>query len=161
MLDRRRDALVVRSPQRGRVLTWNPIETLSGQPVRRGQALLTVADPSGPWIAELRIDEDEAGYVRSAIDSAHSAANDRTLTIEVRAASVPDDRMAAKLITLAERSEHDPVWGTGLRAEARLIETPATATLGPGTAASARIPCGRRPLGFVWFRDVIDAWRNW
>jgi hypothetical protein len=29
-----------------------------------------------------------------------------------------------------------------------------------GTSATARVHCGRRPIGYVWLHDLIDAVRT-
>jgi hypothetical protein len=31
----------------------------------------------------------------------------------------------------------------------------------PGATARARIYCGRRPIGYVWLHDLMDAFWTW
>jgi hypothetical protein len=67
---------------------------------------------------------------------------------------------------------HGSLAGVGLRTEIGQREgafIPATvafdrdqgAPLIPGAGVTAKIHCGRRPLGYVWFHDLLDAVRSW
>lgn len=156
ILEQRRAALVLRSPIAGQVLTWNVLEQLAGQPVRRGQLLLSLADPQQAWLAEGRLGEESVGYVRETLAKAGG-----TLPAQVRTITDPDTVLPGTLRELAVRSETDPVWGTGVRAVVSLDHLPEHVTFSPGTEATLRIPCGERAWGFVLFRDVIDGVRRW
>jgi len=155
IIDHRRAALVLRSPIAGQVLTWNVFEQLAGQPVRRGQLLLSLADPNQAWLAEGRIGEDSVGYVRAALGESGG-----TLPTQVRTIIDPDTTLAGTLRELSIRSETDSVWGTGVRAVVSL-DPMLEKSFSPGTEATLRIPCGERSWGFVLFRDVIDGVRRW
>jgi biotin carboxyl carrier protein len=156
IIDQRRAALVVRSPIAGQVLTWNVLEQLAGQPVRRGQLLLSLADPNQAWLAEGRIGEESVGYVRDALEKSGGA-----IPTQVRTLIDPKTVIPGTLRELSVRSETDPVWGTGVRATVSLEALKEQQTFSPGTEATLRIPCGERAWGFVLFRDVIDGVRRW
>lgn len=156
IIDERRAALVLRSPIAGQVLTWNVLEQLAGQPVRRGQLLLSLADPNQAWLAEGRLGEESVGYVRTALEQAGG-----TLPTQVRTIIDPDTTLAGTLRELSVRSETDAVWGTGVRALVTLDDPAKQNSFSPGTEATLRIPCGERAWGFVLFRDVIDGVRRW
>jgi len=55
--------LNVKSPINGIVITWDLRNRLIHRPVQRGQVLLRVADPSGPWQLELKMPEKRMGYL--------------------------------------------------------------------------------------------------
>ena len=63
---KRIDELSVRSPIDGVVVTWDLKNRLSGRPVQRGQTLLRVADPKGPWQLELQLPDNDVGFLTSA-----------------------------------------------------------------------------------------------
>ena len=65
LMTERKD-LELRSPIAGTVLTWNAKDLLAARPVTRGQALLTVDDLSGPWVAELQVADNRIGHVLDA-----------------------------------------------------------------------------------------------
>ncbi len=69
ILEREQHALTVKSPITGVVLTWETDERLDARPVRRGQRLLTVAQPDGDWLLELFVPDRSIGHVLAAQQS--------------------------------------------------------------------------------------------
>ena len=55
--------LDVKSPINGLVVTWDLQNRLIHRPVQRGQVLLRVANPDGPWQLELHMPENRIGHV--------------------------------------------------------------------------------------------------
>ena len=55
--------LEVKSPINGLVVTWDLRNRLIHRPVQRGQVLLRVADPDGPWQLELHMPENRVGDI--------------------------------------------------------------------------------------------------
>ncbi|MEN6556766.1 MAG: HlyD family efflux transporter periplasmic adaptor subunit, partial [Thermoguttaceae bacterium] len=55
--------LAVRSPLDGVVVTWDLKNRLMYRTVQRGQVLLRVADPNGPWQLELTMPEHRMGHL--------------------------------------------------------------------------------------------------
>ncbi|MEN6404975.1 MAG: biotin/lipoyl-binding protein [Thermoguttaceae bacterium] len=55
--------LAVKSPLDGIVVTWDLKNRLIYRPVQRGQVLLRVADPNGPWQLELKMPEHRMGHL--------------------------------------------------------------------------------------------------
>ena len=55
--------LEVRSPIDGEIVTWDLRNRLLDRPVQRGQVLLRVADPDGPWQLELHMPENRMGHI--------------------------------------------------------------------------------------------------
>jgi len=58
--------LSIKSPIKGQVVTWELRNRLIHRPVQRGQVLMRVADPSGPWLLELHMPENRMGHVAQA-----------------------------------------------------------------------------------------------
>lgn len=58
--------LSVNSPINGEVVTWDVRNRLINRPVQRGQILLRVADPEGPWQLELHMPEHRMGHIMQA-----------------------------------------------------------------------------------------------
>ena len=55
--------LTIKSPLNGQVVTWDLRNRLISRPVQRGQVLMRVADPAGPWHLELHMPENRMGHV--------------------------------------------------------------------------------------------------
>ena len=141
----RRESLVVRSPAAGRVLTWEIDRRLQTRPVARGQRLLSIAEVDGPWQVELRLPDNLLGHLEASRDSHH---------LRYRLATAPAVEQTAVITEIAGSVTSID----GGRPMARLV-----APLGrsrqlthPGVTVTGHIDCGRRPLGFVWFHEIID-----
>ena len=163
ILDSRLASMTIAAPFNGKVLTWNAKARLQGRPVKQGDSLLTIAETNGNWRADLRLSETNTTYVPSVAEL-----KEKPIEVELRLATAPEAKLFATLHSRAIRSETDPTWGTGIRSEAELNlsadELSNALNVGyltPGTEVNAKIPCGKRALGFVLFRDLWDAWRRW
>jgi biotin carboxyl carrier protein len=148
-----RDELNVSSPLTGVVLTWNPHQLLDDRPVKQGQLLLTVADPSGPWILELRVPDREAGHVL-----AGRKRNQSDLPVTFLLASDPAVTHRGHLERLAVAT--DPAGGRPAVDAVVAIDDSLPTDARAGTHVVARIHCGRRSIGYVWLHDLIDFVRT-
>ena len=85
--------LEVRSPIAGQVVTWKVNDRLIHRPVQRGQTLLRVADPEGPWQLELHMPDDRMGYIAAAMEKLkkenEAAGEDRGLPVTYILATDP------------------------------------------------------------------------
>jgi multidrug efflux pump subunit AcrA (membrane-fusion protein)/GAF domain-containing protein len=144
--------LHVTSPIAGQVLTWDLPQLLQGRPVHRGQALMTIADPGGPWDIELEIPDRDAGHVLEAQQSAAGA----SLPVIYRLATDPNVSHATAVDRVGQSIERTAAGEPALRVVAgvRLGEL---ANTRPGATVLAKIHCGRRSLAYVWLRDVYYA----
>ena len=55
--------LEVQSPIAGEIVTWDVRNQLRTRPVHEGDALMRVADPTGPWQLELHMPENRMGHI--------------------------------------------------------------------------------------------------
>ena len=141
--------LELKSPIDGQVLTWNVRQLLEARPVRRGQRLLTVADPTGDWVLELSVADREIGHILDALIRLGGE-----LPVRFSLATQPATSYTGRLVAVAERTDV-----SGDRAIVPLLVRIDSSTVTPlrsGSEVAASIDCGRRSLGYVWFRDVID-----
>jgi hypothetical protein len=153
LIDQQKE-LKIRSPADGTVLTWDIARTLAQRPVNRGDRLMTVADLDGPWEVALGIDDAEAGHVLAA-----QANNARNLPVSFILVGQSGTRFAGRLREIHTSTEVDdegravvPAWvelDDGNVPEAR-----------PGARVDAKIDCGQRPLGYVWFRGLWEVIRS-
>lgn len=154
LLRRQREQLTVRSPMRGQVLTWDVKPLLEARPVQRGQVLMTVADLEGPWIVELQIADDEAGHVIEARQRSRGP-----LPVSFMLATDSSATYQGSLERIGMRTELDsgdrPVVTAMVTVDKRQL-----AELRPGATVIARIDCGRRSLGYVWFHGLLEALRS-
>lgn len=154
LIERERRALVVRSPIAGRVVTWDLDQRLHDRPIERGDLLLEVARFDGPWRLRLDVPDDEFGHLRD------TRSNDEGLRVEYALATEPESMHEATIDRIAMTTDLDRDGEAIVRAEVRLEPT-AVPVARPGATVVARIHCGRRPLGYVWFHEALHAVRTW
>ncbi|MFM8283093.1 MAG: efflux RND transporter periplasmic adaptor subunit [Planctomycetaceae bacterium] len=151
--DKRRE-LEVRSPIDGVVVTWQVAERLLLRPVEKGQVLLTVADKEGPWELELHLPDDRLGHVNEAALAARSAGRD--LQVDYILATDPGTRHRGAVKEIHELAEVRGESGNVALVRVRIDpDRHERQELGAGASVTARIGCGRRSLGYVWFHDVL------
>lgn len=147
--------LTVRSPIDGQILTWGVRELLEARPVRRGDVLMTVADLDGAWGLELQIPDDHVTHVLTARKKIGG-----DLKVSFVSASEPGVRRHGVLGAVAMRTEILEADRSVVLATAE-IDRGEISNLTPGTTVVARIHCGRRSIGYVWLRDLIEAVQTW
>lgn len=153
ILEHERTSLTVASPIDGVVLTWETDQRLEARPVRRGQRLLTVAQPAGEWMLELDVPDRKIGHVLAANESlprleiSYLIATDPTVTHRETVDSIA--------ISTEPHSGEEP----SVRVTARVDSSDAS-DLRPGSTVVAKIHCGERPIGYVWFHDLFESLRS-
>ena len=159
LLDRQRESLTLTSPIAGRVLTWGLAERLPGRPVARGQRLMTVADPAGPWTLELFVPDRHAGPLTARDD------DDEPLRATYLLATDPGPTYAVTIDHVDPSVEPHGFAAAGAAPEPSVRVTAELAAGDvpdprPGATVVARIACGERSLGYVWLHDLIDGVRG-
>jgi len=156
VLQEERQLLEVRSPIAGRLVTpRDDIDALAARPVRTGQQLLTVADIAGPWELKLQVPDRLIGHVQER----HAASADDQ-AVEFVLATDPRVQRLATVEEIALRAETDADGAATVVVTAR-VEASQLVDPRPGATVRARIECGRRGLGYVWFHQLVDRAAAW
>jgi multidrug efflux pump subunit AcrA (membrane-fusion protein) len=151
--------LEVRSPIDGVIVTWQVRDRLLLRPVEKGQVLMSVADKTGPWELEVHMPDDRLGHVNRA--AAESRAAGRDLSVDYIVATDPGTRHRGIVKEIHEQAEvHGEEGNTVLVRVTVDPERHEKEELGAGATVTARIACGKRPLGYVWFHDVLSFIRT-
>ncbi|TWT89880.1 hypothetical protein Mal64_02620 [Pseudobythopirellula maris] len=163
LYERDRQALTVRSPIAGRVISWRIEQKIDARPVERGQLLVSVVADDAPWRLELAAPDDRIGRLLAA--ERESA---EPLAVEFRLSTLGDKELTGRVVEIAA-SATAPV-GDGARPSVLvtvepdsplLSEAEGRRTLRPGETVLARVHCGQKPLGRVWLGDLVDALVTW
>jgi len=154
ILQQQKAELTVRSPIRGQVVTWQVENRLRARPVVRGQRLLEVADLAGPWVLELQLPEDRVQPVLDVSGSGQDPA-EVSFLLETEASTV----YRGRLRRVAMSAERDPQLGSRVLVTVDVPREPSL-PLRPGAGVIAKIHCGRRSLGYVWFADLWNKVRS-
>ena len=146
--------LAVRSPIEGVIVTWQVRDRLMLRPVEKGQVLLNVADKTGPWELEIHLPDDRLGHVNRAY--AETRAAGRELEVDYILATDPGTRHIGTVKEIHEQAEVRGEQGNTVLL--RITIDPSRhekEELGAGASVTARINCGKRPLGYVIFHDLV------
>lgn len=150
IVTKRLNQLTVTARMKGRIYGDRLRQTLLLRPVQRGQFLLEIADPAAGWQLHLRIPEAEIRYVLTALQEQQSE-----LAISYALETSPEVTRQATLTSLGEATDVDRRGDLSTLAIARPLETDFSDER-PGAGVVARIHCGQRAAGFVWFRRIIE-----
>jgi hypothetical protein len=120
---------------------------LLGQPVRRGQPLLSIVKPDGAWQLELRIPDRSLRHVLAAHDEG-------SVQVDFRLQMSPETTWSESMSSVAAVTDLDEFGRLSAFATAALTnEIPDRR---PGAGVVAKVHCGRRSLGYVWFRELLE-----
>jgi multidrug efflux pump subunit AcrA (membrane-fusion protein) len=150
LLEEQRLNLLVRSPLAGEVITWNLHPTLRKRPVQRGQQLMTVADLQGPWSLELFLADRHVGHFLKAQQQLG-----RPLEVAFTLATNPHEQIVGQVKKTAKSIQLEQQAGASLLVVVG-FDRDRVKFLQPGATVSAKIHCGRRPLGYVWLHDLWE-----
>ncbi|MCH7687197.1 MAG: HlyD family efflux transporter periplasmic adaptor subunit [Planctomycetes bacterium] len=150
-LQERVEKLTVRAPIAGVVVTFRLEQLLKDRPVRRGETLMEVMDDTGEWHVELEVAEKRMGHILRAQEKLKTL----NLSVEFVPATSSVDKYEGKLQEIATRSESSE---EGSVVEVIVsIDKSKLPNLRIGAEVSAKINCGERSAGYVFFGDVIEA----
>lgn len=156
VLQEERKLLEVRSPIAGKLVTpRDDIDALAARPVRTGQQLLTVADTAGPWELKLQVPDRLIGHVQER----HAASADDQ-AVEFIVATDPRVQRLATVEAIALRAETDADGAATVVVTAQ-VDAAQLVDPRPGATVRARIECGRKGLGYVWFHQLVDRVAAW
>jgi hypothetical protein len=143
--------LVVKADIRGVIATFQPQELLVGRPVERGQLLVEVMDPDGPWQIELEMPGHRLGRI---FDARHSQGVDG-LPVEFVLATAPEQTCRARLTNLATRAA---IGETGASTIPLIAAVDGSSISQPtvGAEVVARVDCGRTSVFYALFGDSIE-----
>ncbi len=146
--------LEVRSPITGVIVTWQVRDLLLLRPVEKGQVLMSVADKTGPWELEINMPDDRLGHVNRA--AAEAKKGNRDLTVDYILATDPGTRHHGTVRQIHEQAEVRGEEGNTVLVRVQIDPSKHDKEeLGAGASVTARIACGTRSLGYVWFHDVL------
>lgn len=154
----RKAELMIRSPIQGTVVSWDVEKNLRLRPIMTGQVLMEVADLEQNLVLEVELPEKREGHLDEYIAQQELSDSDE-LSVTYILATDPDEPMDAKLLidSIAKRADANEEHGAVIKMRA----DPDQATLRglqprPGAKVIAKIYCGRRSSGFVFFHEIYE-----
>jgi multidrug efflux pump subunit AcrA (membrane-fusion protein) len=158
LLNQKKDRLQIRSPIDGTVITPQPKRRLTNLPANSNLAVLEIVDNTGPWELDLKIPQNRIGYITKAMQ-----AQSEPLDVEFRLGTNPNIVLTGKLVSVSNRAVPSQAGHTEYKAivnangeQFRQLRD----ELRTGAGVTAKIHCGTRSLGFVWFYQILDWLRT-
>jgi multidrug efflux pump subunit AcrA (membrane-fusion protein) len=153
LLNEKKSKLEIRSPIDGRVVTWK-VQDLLNRPVSRGENLLEVADPTKDWELEVQMPEKRMGHIAEAATKSGGP-----LTVTFFLATNPSKEFTGKIEEIERSAEVRGEEGNTVLIRVGFDQTALRAAVSDpkiGASATAKVHCGKRALGYVWFHDLVD-----
>jgi len=138
------------APQRGQVVTWKVRDLLLQRPVVRGQALLTLANPDGPWELELYLPERRLTHMQKA------RANQKLLEATFVLSSHPGQTFRGQVVEVEQAAEVRGDEGNTVLVRVA-VNKGQLPPLHDQTTVTAKLNCGRTSIGYAWFCDLIET----
>jgi multidrug efflux pump subunit AcrA (membrane-fusion protein) len=146
---KKQEQLRVTSPISGQIVTWQVDQQLMRRPVRQGQVLMSVADPSGPWELEIHMPEDRMGHIAQA-----ASASNKPLAVNYILATDPGTSHVGTVTEIHTTAQVRGDEGSTVLLRVA-IDKSKLKDLRPGSSVSAKVDCGNRSVGYVWLHDLI------
>jgi multidrug efflux pump subunit AcrA (membrane-fusion protein) len=157
LLREKQAQLRVTAPQRGQVVTWKVRDLLLMRPVSRGQGLMTLADPEGPWELELYLPERRLKHVQSGgwgCPDGNPGAPPLRVTFIL--SSHPGQTFEGQVVEIEQTAEVRGDEGNTVLVRVA-VDKDQLPPLHDQTTVTARLHCGRTSIGFAWFCDLIET----
>jgi hypothetical protein len=148
--------LTIVAAEPGQVVTWKVEDLLFGRPVIRGQALMTLADPAGPWELELYLPERRLQHVQAAQAMPANSKERPPLDVVFTLASHPGSQFHGRVVEIEQTAEVRGDEGNTVLIRVA-IDKEELPPLHDQTTVTAKLYCGRTSIGYVWFCDLIET----
>ncbi len=163
LLNRKSEFQRINSPIDGTIVTSQPKRKLLDYPTSANLAVLEVADFDGTWQLELKIPQNKIGYVSQAMQDSKKENGNEELEVEFRIGTNPNLVLNGILRTVDRRATPSQDGTTEYQAfvdaDSEQFEK-LTEELRTGASVTAKIHCGKEPLGFVCFYQILDWLRT-
>jgi hypothetical protein len=150
LIQSQQHALTIRSLIDGTVDRWDLQQSLTARPVLHGQYLLDVISSDHGWTVELDLPEHHVNYVLD---------QPQRCRCFFRMRSNPTKTYEGVVDRIADVAHLNPSGHSVVRLTVP-IETDFAAEFRSGATVVAQLRCGRRAIGFVLFRGLVQWWRS-
>jgi multidrug efflux pump subunit AcrA (membrane-fusion protein) len=145
-------SLAIRAEHSGEVVTWQVEQALLRRPVQPGQALMTVVDPQGPWEVLLQLPERRLVHVDHALKQYPAD----QLQVTFMLSTSPGREFTGRVLEIERSAEVRGEDGNTVLVKVA-IDAAHLPPLRRDITVTAKLHCGRRSLGYVWFCDLLET----
>lgn len=157
LLDIKKKQLTVTSPIDGQIVTWQVRPLLIFRPVQQGNILMKVVEPQGKWELEVMMPENSMGFVNEA---RAKLAKGEDLTVKYITATDPGATHVGKIKEVHRTAEVRGEDGNTVMIKVEIDKNDIHDFLRPGANVTAKVHCGRAPIGYVWFHSLVSFFQS-
>lgn len=157
------EELIIRSPITGEIVKPFDVERqLMGRSLTTANTLMVVADLKGAWALEVNMEEDNMGHIAAAFQKAPTVEIDgrqvRKLDVEYILKSDPKNKLDGYLLQseVHDAAELHEEYGHSVLMLVQIDKNDITVDLLPGNEVTVRVKCGKKPIGYVLFHELIE-----
>jgi multidrug efflux pump subunit AcrA (membrane-fusion protein) len=155
--------LTVTSPVDGKIVTWKVRELIENRPVRKGQRLMEIADPSSHWELELYVPEAKMGHIVERLQKLRADDPEAQLEVTFILATHSEEKLHGQVYEIDTSAQVQGESGNTVRMvvafeqeDLKLLVADPANELKVGADVKAKILCGKRAIGYVWFSDLFE-----
>jgi biotin carboxyl carrier protein len=148
------EQLTVRSPIKGKIISWDIRKTLLNRPVETGQVLMTVAAADTDYEVELYMPERKMKHLTSAREDAKRANSEDDLDVVFILMTDPGVYHYGKLARVHGAAEPHEEHGNIVRLHVQPNDKLVNPR--PGATLTADVHCGRAPLLWNWLHEAWE-----
>jgi hypothetical protein len=156
LVRQKQQQLTIVARERGQVVTWKVEDLLLHRPVQRGQGLLTLADPKGPWELELYLPERRLTHVLGSHHAEREDYQGEDQDVTFTLASHPGQTFHGRVVEIEQAAEVRGEEGNTVLVRVA-VDRSELPPLHDQTTVTAKLHCGRTSLGYAWFCDLIET----
>lgn len=150
LFNERIESLLIRAPFQGHVVRRDAAHDLTDRPLQRGQKIAELIPLNVSWELELHIPQSHSAYLQTAF-----AQQENGLPVRYIINSESNTTYPATLKSIEQFTYNRN--GQLVQNAAVEVQLSDSSNAKSGTSVSARISCGRRSLGFIATRRIIET----
>jgi hypothetical protein len=158
----REEKLTVRSPKKGRIITWDAKRQLTNRPVETGQVLLTVAADDTEWEVELYMPERRVHHLVAYWDKLKAKDANAELDVDYILMTEPGHYHKGKVKDVHWTAEPHEQQGHMVRVrigdlkDLKNSQGFTSEIARPGASVTADVHCGTTVLGWALFHEAWE-----
>jgi multidrug resistance efflux pump len=158
LIRKQQEQLTVRSPIKGKVISWDVRKTLQNRPVETGQVLMTVAAENTDYHVELYMPERKMKHLANAREAVKRRNADADLEVVYILMTDPGVYHYGKLDRVHGAAEAHEEHGNMVRLHVKPDEPIPNPR--PGATLTADVHCGKAPLLWNWLHEAWEYFES-
>jgi multidrug resistance efflux pump len=155
LLNERQEKLTVRSPIKGKIITWDAKRQLENRPVETGQVLFTVAAENTDWEVELYMPERRVNHIARYRAEVKKNNPTQDLSVNYVLMTQPGQNHKGVVTDVHWTAEPHEQQGHMVRIRVKPLDD-VSKTARPGASVKAHVNCGTTNMGWAFLHEAWE-----